>query len=1691
MPRYRWAADVLASAYGLFLDEDKEAGRSYLETLWFHLKEIAKRTPEELDATLQRLFGFGERLAWPKSRLTEAPEYAKRFMTLQPQLSDNRNHPDGLEPDEWFVTNMVSLMGQVFRITPFDPADPPVRLDRAELTIAGNPLPVSAGLATAFNSYFEAIARDAMAATPVSVALAPGPERGAQSDNPGEPSRLTLLAARKAPLVALAADAAPPARFLQAVPEALLDVVDPLARFDDGAAGTLPGRSPPRRGLFAHDLAAPLSAGALLWQRRAAEVANIQVTGAGAALAYALRFPESLHSDEAHIAAYLPAIAAGDTGYNAFLWIPTVDGQQSPQPAVEFRLEVANIAVDASGELLLMDPDPAVDGSLTQVLGRRPQLPGGSKDPKVTVVLSSNGRSEPFDLVEQVSDKHQIVLAVAPLTRLGLSADRLATSLAATWSVPFEAIGPRKDGAPTPLVDQVANTDKLRLTLFGPRNGFKRPLSIPDALLPLPPGSAVGTATVSDRPWDRSGTTHQNGPQNFYWLGEYFDQTKDAGELHEATRFETWVRAGQGFSAGGYFEHQYGYRITVPEFSLDLRRTTDIVNPAQVNFGSFTATDKSQAERLPLIEATEIQRLDIFSLVFGFRADAADAALRNYIAGKPDDLRIVYQALTDLNDAITAGGAEVLIEEWVFDNRAAVGRGNVGTLTDGLHCNQSTYYRISIPASDTPLGKVFASFDKGYADFRAALENAVSAAVDNYWAVLYERSIDDEAKRASLLRVGLDLSRPQAVRATPAWVQSAFIPIALTNPEQGAALADVAKDDLAAYLSNSRLTASLSWSVVAGSVREAAVVGPAAPTLLRPQAPTEPVSGVVDLFYMPHAFMLPAAHPALKDRSATFDFAGFLLALIEDVLAGRPVDDRIDIRASPIDRAIALRRELHMMLAGEGGIAARLMGLFDRVDKAEQDPEPEAEDSRPALHWHAGKLLDQLESLAPASERPRAAIWSMLAERPTLYTSARAVAIVPFNTEVERSGEDPACPFNHDTFSPQILSLTISKLLIGDDGKEIVDQTAFDSGSLRGGLIDKRMFAYLIDVLPDRVYDDAIAIGQNVYSGIDPNDDREWGLRRCINDIAKPSADGASGVAVLRGEDAIDTPSADQPRGIAANVVHVFPAWRVTERGGADTRQRNAYYLLPERRVPPLARSVAPRTLAGLDVSRSPIALNFAGVAPGPGLPMLSPARQWPAAYGEATTILAAVSLPAASPSAGQRLYRRIRAATGSGNPAAAALPAARAEAPAARGWHLLTTGLSNFFFAIDLQKSDATLVEQIDDDLYEFEVEMWRSAPPIEVTAATSPPPETDPLLQAFRRLRAAGSGVNLGATPTISADDLNTSLSNWLLLPPPEGPYLGRSVIARPDQERHASTQQPLRRRFRIARSVIDRAWKIVEAKTGDQKRIGADMGELGSIVGFEVLAQTRVDATDDPAYDEMVLDEHRSALVRVSVLDHPFHVSRVRMRILRNWIDIDGDDEPDINPSFVLTAGYSEWATEGRSAEIIGADVLNEYHVPDAGREIRVVEAGADPINAMEDWLDKIDKADPFDAGVGLPAMLTVPVFLNADEHNDPQSLWEWEWMNDGDLSLSATVNRTAVDLSARYGSDNAVYPIATRDVTSVRQICATVPADQMVSLFSRLLPSEVLALEIWAQIQWRDAEGFLILELQVPFTFKPRL
>jgi hypothetical protein len=1604
LPRYEWDLNQLLQAH----PNDPFTDQTYLEHLWEALRKVAQRDDKQLEETLNRLFFFGERLAWP----IEKKDGGHPFMVLRPNLDgvSPEGLPSEIKSKDWFITNAVSLMGLVFRIPIAEP-DSLSNIQAFSLAIANTPFTFTDDMIKKQNLYSKQI-NSVIDSTKPTIAI-------------NELQRTILFTPRQAPLLQLKVNL-PGEQQIQTffvVGEALLDVSDTTARFAPASPGSLPGRATRTIGLKMSEVAGlyvRYSSGTspAEWIEKDQITKCFQCFQRIHADLKRLPWSESLLGDtRTSKPASFYELRRNEMVPSNMLELPSLKKPSMLCYLSSSGTSPINQSLKITAENFTADPSRKTSlGIITANTNEQPILEGiiASSDQRVTLLFETPDDSH-FDLLLPKNNSIAevfLVLNHAGVSRLGLSTDRLALSLYAMWN-------PNSNQPIPPSVNQAAETDKLRLHLrFNEEPQLSLPLSNPDALLPLPPPDKALP------PWEESQKQHSNEcPQAAYWLAHHFDQSTSISEgrptIDEGFRYLLWNNAGKpAFELVGYFEHQYGHRIELkPDVDLDLKRTVDIVNPASVFFGQQKEGDKQTL--FPLLRAVEDPE-DF--LVIGFSELAIQHAYQHYIrtventeqiAGDPfSDLRSLYRALSELRDAITNKSASLVIEGWTFDNRGVLGFGKGVTFADGLiQVEPPTMIKIG----SIPSGPLFESLDQSLDHFVAAIKELAEYIEGGNALLPLTDPIDISplAAKASVLRVGLKINRHDSLKATwDDWKDAmwAFLPSAKVgnNAElhqyppthQRNQLITNAKSDLEKYLSpdgnvaKSYFHESLYWLLNPLMDHYAPLLGPAASSFLRPTKKTElalPSIESMTASYILYAFMLPKADPSIGDRQSTFEFACFLLLLIEDIIEGRSICDRISLQLDANTTYHTFRNEVLGMLPF---IADRLIELLQPVfNNHAQNDLPEV---RLFKEW-----WDWKDESNPHRESPREAIKSLLLKQPSLFQTSRGIGFIAFTPEA---------------FSPEFYRLQLRKTIFSDyslpDKSDTQYLQSFDIEAIRGkytennGAINR--FAYFIDPLPDHQYDDGFIIKDSL---------------------------------VYRSEDVIKQQVIPNSKEIPCqlSIKAVF-----TSPGSSN----EPLFLLPERRLPPLPRPV--RVKATSDTDPDPDSTQSL-------LWKVSHNSIWPYAYSSCTKNLKQLSLGSTNAhnqcSNDQAFYSQFATSNGNLN---LKLPSASLSS-ISEEWKYLTSSLAHFYFAFDLQFSsnpNETYFDLLKDLVIEIETEMWCPEPPSsDLHQQASGPTTTNSLFTAFSNHRSRKSGQDtqlLSLQEENFLTEIETLLINkdtTLLQPMPE-----------PQEESHDGEYT---KRKKTIKSIIrysrdDNEWCI---KNYTDPR---DSGYC-CVVGFEILPQVscfekHVDIDCSP--DQKL----SSAILRLSVLDHPFYVTRARLRVLRNWTDLNCDHKPDMNPCFILSHGYSPWACEGRKPVVINLrdNTAILGNPPETCLTINVDNA--------QNFLEVAN----FDASGFLIDML----FPNGNNNSKP---WPKEFLQSPDYDVTASICRTIEDVSVRFGTEPTSEPIPSRSITTVRQILRA-KGNELPSLLEDLSPVEIGSLFPWIQLSWRDSTGHPLLTIE---------
>lgn len=1759
-PRFPFRPEILRQHPEVLLPDRPPAFRvtasSYHRRLWDKLRDVLQPAPrsgngsaeaqnEEAAArerqaalALGRLFGFGERLRWLRRDNLTLTGFENHFMILRPQ-AENSN--------AWFVTNAHSLLGQVFRIGPIDPAVALTGVSLQALTVqgidllAGNAPGDSPGEVIPRTQRFERDVRTFHTA----VVRGQGRLFNATLQREGE---LTLYGPKMA-LGQREATFSPSGKQLFSVPGVLLDALEPAARTEmpaerDPDKAVLLRQNAPRTALTAKDLFHPeilfpstASPWRALFQVRV-KVARHAVTGSAVPVFEVTLATEAHPEEEAILRSWLGEIPARA----AELWIAPAAGG----PPAAFRLAtVLGRGASAREQGGLLVPD--ADGTLDRLLEASPR--GGNGEAAADLVLETRG-DEPFNLLERLADPLAanepgplFVLNRSLTTRIGLSTEQLAERFGLTLS-PSPFVGGMEQRQADPVLDHAANFNKLRIRLEHGKEQIR--IHHPDAVLPLdvqPPDPQQPA-----RPWTTSRPLRPAGPHFDYWLAHQFDQeVRDGADEAESGRFLAFVTAGRSWEIGGYVEHQYSHRIPVAGAApVKLGRSTELVNLGNLAFRGRLAAEPDEEGPTPRAAVTyDHRKLDPETISVHFRRKAFQLALERFAGtgtaaseGKSAWLRQIYEALADLRSTLEPNGvAELLVERWNFDNRTRTGNNvaasgepdEVPALRPRMRLVESGVFDLKqLPAPErAELDGILSLLDRTFPDFRKALAARVGpgdSGEDSEWLSLdipltrgtpgwqwTGTAGDPIFETTDAIRVALHLRRPLEVVVRESAGTARLLPMDLETGDAGTTLeAEIprirqdlpslearARAELQEWLSpkpdgSAPLHESFAWlrsddvdrrrmaepdepaDGVFDPKRHDQLFGEVSPFLNFPTDQRQTVDRVVDLYYVPFAFVPLRPHPAFGDAQTTQEFAQYLITLLDDIVQGRPFGSRLglDPATLPADKALELREKVRRIISAPGngriGVARHLLELLDQVDdrKGMLSWSNEAEKN---LFDRVQAQLDALNSESLESQSLKASQLDLLTRRPGLYARARAIAVGVFNP---------------DTWSEQLYALRLYKRIREDlsidatRGSERFDWELFTYPHFLG-VGNQR---YFLDVLEEGRYDNELEILPSRYQNVPASDTSRLGEIRSL--AATPLARRGDAQA-RRAEDLIEQVHGFTPpdqdgtthRSIEANVVHYNPEWRTRRKTTGEIERWS--YILPSRRFPGIPKPILPAASRDAtrqaDPWRSPLIPTF----PETGAIDLNAA--FPLALQEVLDARRNVSLAAAvesgeNPAIPARLLEQT-----SGGPAMASVEPGRAS-----GWHFLETWLSHFYFVVEAGDAEQTISETLSNDVFEIETEVWATPPPLEA-AQEIPGFEAKTNLQKwflYHRTQQQGTpGAEVVTPPPgVPLADALQEMEDWLVgfagPAPAESPTHGEVLLRRlhdKDVAEAEAASSPLGGTVMLF-SLAEDGWSLKPDKGDD----GTDRWNLpgGTAVGGVLAAEVM-----ELLENETGPPRKGTFLIRVSVLDSPWSHVRARLRIRRNTRDVDGNRDADINPSFAMLTAHSDWVTFGRQVLTLGPDDFARYRLPAELRRLEVFPEGEKGIS-LDKWLE--GPTDLVSFGPLLQRAVEQASFR--DLHGQEHFFWDRQAVS-ADHHVVGILLQEIEDAAPRKGLAEEAQDIPQRRDLIARQHLPRVNADKLATLTDGIRHDLVLTDTPLLKATWLNAAQEAVLDVTWPVEILP--
>jgi hypothetical protein len=723
-------------------------------------------------------------------------------------------------------------------------------------------------------------------------------------------------------------------------------------------------------------------------------------------------------------------------------------------------------------------------------------------------------------------------------------------------------------------------------------------------------------------------------------------------------------------------------------------------------------------------------------------------------------------------------------------------------------------------------------------------------------------------------------------------------------------LAGAAKTELSDLLgAGSELFERMGWMVCRDRIDpngkpefEAAIqmhFGEAAPNLfIAPQMPD--IALVSDLYYAPFGFLPLAKHVDLTDTLVTQEFAFWLCRLAQAILDGTAFP-ALELTA-PVSakEAEAQRQAVEDLVKLPGGLAAQITALVARVD----DPASIDMNKTDTLYQKVSGYLDSLDGANPGDFR--SALMARFIGTPADFADLRGVGVAFF---------DP------DRFDPSLYSVRIHKRIREDladanaVGAPRSDADDFHFTAIQRDSRSKLRF--ILDGLGEATYDAEFTIEQNRYlqvqSGTIIPDHRNVALlgeerrlgqnvsvalrgdaqARTAEDVIEADLHPTNVARRYQPDSPMDAWSQDPPataagcRQLEVNVVHFNPSWRVKRNNFVVAWQ----YLLPSRRPPSQPVILAPRTV----------------LAATPGLdPRVSTARVRP----REDPMNPSVFVPRATDALKQR--RTVTVDLEGGHPGAASLTLQSVDAyltvvsasPLFRGWQRYDTVLAHHYFMIeadpdatpaDITQDDAILIETSADD-------------------PVLPPPPTPPRAGGIQEssLYAWFWWDRLRRVPGADAQKPTSKSSLHSVV---DDLYKAFDF----DRVTHTTGAHSILRPADVPPPVGD-AYTFIPEAAGNSKLVAptiptADV--IGGVVAVEVMR-----VLSDPETNGQVV---RYA-VRVTTLETPLKRTRVRVRILRNYRDVDADLHNDIAQRFLMASPFSEWSERAdRTVRLATSDFI----------------------------------------------------------------------------------------------------------------------------------------------------------------------
>ncbi|GAB2922391.1 hypothetical protein [Rheinheimera gaetbuli] len=846
--------------------------------------------------------------------------------------------------------------------------------------------------------------------------------------------------------------------------------------------------------------------------------------------------------------------------------------------------------------------------------------------------------------------------------------------------------------------------------------------------------------------------------------------------------------------------------------------------------------------------------------------------------------------------------------------------------------------------------------------------------------------------------------------------------------------------------------------------------GEVLPVLNFPTGSRRDVREVVNVYYVPHAFIPLQAHPSMREAKTTTEFAQFLVRAIGEI-ASSTLPSEIGLVDEVIDPATALllRTTCRELLEDDGGIADSIAKLVTFVDdratisQSWDDPniDPDTLTRRQAekiLFNQVYKILDDRDTLIKGTLR------AMLTREPNLFESAKGFGIGLFDDV---------------TFSERLYDIQLRKEIrrINSGGANMMVGPTQDTDRMSfAQFLGEGRERFFIDVLDDKSYDNEFKIDQNTYETRVSYDD-EWqdvdhsqadrdGRRvEIVRDLTRIKTRG--GALGRTAEDHIEqdhqfkTANDQVPRNVELNVVHYNPEWRIRDE---KNNVSDLLYILPSRWLPPMPVTLQPKQDSGSD--------SNGGVNDDKSLWRSVIMRDWakpPTGHlekefeNEAKRVLdrkAEVSLPSTGNDGGKRKATRLEESI------------QIADGKDAEGWHHIESYLSHYYFIIDADEEGRGADPLFSNDAIEIFTEVadkpFKKTPRDIKSEHAKPVSELHKWFLYSRRLKH-------GTSETLSNDeqqkdmklaDVVRELKLWIkdFASPDAFPFTEGLSLLRGRTKASAENRGSLNditddgdRYATWSRYWFSGgAWKL-EHKQSE----GGPDNDIGNVVAAEIF-------TFD---DQDPKDANQQYVLRVTVLDEPWKFTRARIRVRRNFRDVDGNNDPDINPIFVLTSPLSEWSDYGLQPLEIGPADFKYWSIPEEVSRLLVVPDAQNGVPSLNQWynanMSDVKSFGPLVRTATIDTKFTVQQSGCTKTYN----YWNIYEMSKAVREVGGTVEYPVKQRSLRVGTNGGLMGgVDELEWNVARQFLNPVDGATLENLATVIKKSETPGTELIMRVTW---------------------